>query len=147
MLNELLVEKVIQVIVNSPTSCGGSFFIVENCLAEKEKVLWKHTIKSIDIITPPKPKHNSTDENKGNTEQKQNEHRDGPLNSYDALMAKITELKSFVMEELYTINKHWLSLKRGFGGCGYGFNGFDGLGGLGGFSGFGGFDEFSVFGG
>ena len=62
MLNELLAEKVIQVIVNNPTSCGGSFFIVENCLAEKDKVLRKHTIKSIDIITPPKPKHNSTDE-------------------------------------------------------------------------------------
>ena len=73
MLNELLAEKVI---VNNPTSCGDSFFIVENCLAEKEKVLRKHTIKSIDTITPQKPKNNSTDENKGSTEQKQNEHRD-----------------------------------------------------------------------
>ena len=69
MLNELLAEKVI---VNNPTSCGDAFFIVENYLAEKEKVLRKHTIKSIDIITPHKPKNNSTDENKGNTEQKKN---------------------------------------------------------------------------
>ena len=67
MLNELLAEKVI---VNNPKSCGDAFFIVENYLAEKEKVLRKHTIKSIDIITPHKPKNNSTDENKGNTEQK-----------------------------------------------------------------------------
>ena len=67
MLNELLAEKVI---INNPTSCGDAIFIVENCLAEKEKVLRKHTIKSIDIITPQKPKNNSTDENKGNTEEK-----------------------------------------------------------------------------
>ena len=33
-----------------------------------------------------------------------------------------------------------LSLKRGFGGWGYGFSGCDGLGGLGGFDGFSGFD-------
>ena len=90
--------------------CGDSFFIAENCLAEKEKVLPKHTIKSIDIIIRQKAKNNSTDENKGNTEQKQNEHRDRPLNSYEALMAKITELKSFVIEELYTINKHFTDL-------------------------------------
>ena len=44
-----------------------------------------------------------------------------------------------------------LSLKRGFGGCGHGFDGCDGLGGLvrfgglDGFSGFGGFDRFSGF--
>ena len=42
MLNELLAEKVI---VNYPTSCGDSFFIVR-----KENVLWKDAIKSIDII-------------------------------------------------------------------------------------------------
>ena len=36
MLNELLAEKII---VNNPTSCGNLFFIVENCLAEKEKGL------------------------------------------------------------------------------------------------------------
>ena len=83
---------------------------MENCLVEKEKVLRKETIKSIDIITPQKPKNNSTDEHKGNTEQKQNEHRDRPLNSYEAVMAKITELKSFVMEELYTVYKHFTDL-------------------------------------
>ena len=41
-----------------------------------------------------------------------------------------------------------LSLKRGLGGCGHGFDGCDGLGGLGGFDGlrgFGRFDEFSAF--
>ena len=107
MLNELLAKKVM---VNNSTSCGDSFFIVENCLVEKEKVLRKETIKSIDIITPQKPKNNSTDEHKGNTEQKQNEHRDRPLNSYEAVMAKITELKSFVMEELYTVYKHFTDL-------------------------------------
>ena len=99
-----------KVMVNNSTSCGDSFFIVENCLVEKEKVLRKETIKSIDIITPQKPKNNSTDEHKGNTEQKQNEHRDRPLNSYEAVMAKITELKSFVMEELYTVYKHFTDL-------------------------------------
>ena len=36
MLNELFAEKII---VNSPKSCGDSFFVVENCLAEKEKYL------------------------------------------------------------------------------------------------------------
>ena len=69
MLNELLAEEII---VNNPTSCGDLFF---NCLAEKEKVLQKLTIKSKDIITPQKPKNNSTDENKGNTEQEQNKQR------------------------------------------------------------------------
>ena len=41
-----------------------------------------------------------------------------------------------------------LSLKRGLGGCGHGFDGCDGLGGLGGFDGlrgFGRFDEVSAF--
>ena len=108
MLNELFAEKII---VNSPKSCGDSFFVVENCLAEKEKDLQKSfTIKSIDIITPQKPKINSTDESKGNTEQKQNEHRDRALNSYESLMAKITKLKSFVIEELYTVNKDFTYL-------------------------------------
>ena len=60
--------KTLLYIVNNTTSCGVSFFIVENCLAEKEKVLRKHTIKSVDTVTPQKPKDNSTDENKGNTE-------------------------------------------------------------------------------
>ena len=41
----------------------------------------------------------------------------------------------------------WLSLKRGFGGCGHGFSGCDGLGGLGGFSGFNGFSGFGGFSG
>ena len=82
MLNELLAEKII---VNNPTSCGNLFFIVENCLAEKEKGLQKLTIKSKDIITPQKQRNKSTDESKGNTEQKQNKHRDRPLNSYEAL--------------------------------------------------------------
>ena len=36
MLNELLAQKVI---VNNTTSCGDSFFIVENSLADKEKDL------------------------------------------------------------------------------------------------------------
>ena len=107
ILNELLAEKVF---ANNPASRSDSLFIVENCLAEKEKVLRKHTIKSIDTITPQKPKNNSTDENKGNTEQKQNKHRDRPLSSYEALMIKITELKSFLIEELYTVNKHFADL-------------------------------------
>ena len=63
-LNEFLAEKVI---VNNQTSCDDSFFIVENYLAENE-----HTIRPIDIITPQELQNNSTDENKGNTEQKQN---------------------------------------------------------------------------
>ena len=60
-----------------------------------------------------------------------------------------------------TVN-HWLSLKRGFGGCGHGFGGcegldgfdrlggcdiIDGLDGLSGFDGLGGFDGFSGFNG
>ena len=61
-------------------------------------------------VTPKNPKNDPTDENKGNKEQKQNEHRDRPLNSYEALMAKITELNSFVMEELCTVNKHFTDL-------------------------------------
>ena len=40
-------------------------------------------------VTPKKPKNNPTDENKGNKEQKQNEHRDRPLNSYETLKAKL----------------------------------------------------------
>ena len=44
MLNGLLVEKVI---VNNTTSCGDSFFVIENCFAEKD--LREHTIKPIDI--------------------------------------------------------------------------------------------------
>ena len=40
---------------------------MENYLAENE-----HTIQPIDIITPQELQNNSTDENKGNTEQKQN---------------------------------------------------------------------------
>ena len=103
ILNELVAEKVI---VNNPASCGDSLFIVQNCLAEKEKVLRKYTIKSIDTIIPQKLKNNSRDENKGNTEQKQTEDRDRALNSYEALMVKITELKGFLIEGLYTVNKH-----------------------------------------
>ena len=38
-----------------------------------------------------------------------------------------------------------LSLKRGFGGCGHGFDGYDGLGRLGGFDGLGGFGRFDGF--
>ena len=37
MLNELLPEKVI---LNNPTSCGDSFFIVENCLVEEGKDIY-----------------------------------------------------------------------------------------------------------
>ena len=55
MLNELLAEKVI---VNNPTSCGDSYFIAENCLAEKEKDLREHTIKPVDILNPQKPNNN-----------------------------------------------------------------------------------------
>ena len=77
---------------------------MEICLAEKGKNLRKHTIRAIDIIIPQKSKNNSTDENKGNTEQKQNERRDRPLNSYETLMAEIMELKGFVTEERYNIN-------------------------------------------
>ena len=58
--------------------------------------------------------------------------------------------------------RNWLSLKRGFGGCGHGldglgvlsgfdefsgFGGFYGLGGFGGFDRFSGFSRFSGFGG
>ena len=49
-----------------------------------------------------------------------------------------------------TVCSFWLCLKRGFGGCGHGFdrcNGLVGLGGFYGLSGFGGFDGFSTFGG
>ena len=38
-----------------------------------------------------------------------------------------------------------LSLKRGLGGCGHGFDGLGGLGGFDGLRGFGQFDEFSAF--
>ena len=41
MLNELLAEKVI---LNNPTSCGDSFFIVENCLAEKGKDIYRNIL-------------------------------------------------------------------------------------------------------
>ena len=47
--------------------------------------------------------------------------------------------------------KQWLSLKRGFGGCGHGFggcdgfSGFDGLGGLSGCDGLDGFDRLTGF--
>ena len=37
MLNELFAEKVLP---DNPTSCGDSFFIVENCLAEKENDIY-----------------------------------------------------------------------------------------------------------
>ena len=40
-----------------------------------------------------------------------------------------------------------LSLKRGFGGCGHGFDRCDGLGGLRGFDGFRGFGGFNGLGG
>ena len=39
----------------------------------------------------------------------------------------------------------WLSLKRGFGGCGHGFDGCDGLRRFGGCDGLGGFDGLSRF--
>ena len=65
--------------------------------------------KPIDIITPQKPKNNSTDENKGNTEQTQNKHGKPLLNSYKALMPETTDLKVFVMKEVY-INKHFTDL-------------------------------------
>ena len=39
------------------------FFIVQNCLAKKKK-FYGNTVKSIDIVTPQKPKSNSTDEKK-----------------------------------------------------------------------------------
>ena len=48
---------------------------------------------------------------------------------------------------MHSLKTNWLSLKRGFGGCGQGFDGCDGLGGLGGFDGFGSFCGFSGFGG
>ena len=41
----------------------------------------------------------------------------------------------------------WLSLKRGFGGCGHGFDGCNRLGGLGGFDELGGFGGFDGLGG
>ena len=63
-----------------------SSFIVEDCLVEKEKKLREHAIRLIDITTPQKPENNLTNENKNNTEQQHNQHRDRPLNSYDALM-------------------------------------------------------------
>ena len=65
----------------------------------------EHTVKPINIITPQRPKNNPADEHKGNTDQKQNEHRDRPLNFYEVLIAEIIELKSLVMKELYSINK------------------------------------------
>ena len=65
--------------------------------------------KPIDIITPQKTKNNSTDENKGNTEQTQNKHGKPLLNSYKALMPETTDLKVFVMKEVY-VNKHFTDL-------------------------------------
>ena len=56
-----------------------------------------NTTKSVDIITPQKPKNNSADENKSNTEQKQKEHRETDC---EALTAEIIELKPFVIEVL-----------------------------------------------
>ena len=41
----------------------------------------------------------------------------------------------------------WLTLKRGFDGCGYGFSGCDGFGGLAEFNGLSGFDGFDGLGG
>ena len=55
---------------------------------------------------------------------------------------------------MLNIRHKWLSLKRGFSGCGHGlggcdrlggFDGFDGLGGFGRFDGLGRFDGFSGF--
>ena len=70
-------------------------------LSRKRKwYLREHTVKPINIITPQKPKNNSTDEN---TEQKQNKYRDRALNLYEALMTEIIEPKGFLMEKLYNI--------------------------------------------
>ena len=57
---------------------------------------------------------------------------------------KSSRISFTVYSKIFTIYSiyHWLSLNRGFGGCGHGFNGCDGLGGLGGF---GGFDELGGF--
>ena len=53
------------------------FFYSGKLLSRKRKgYLREHTVKPINIITPQKPKNNSTDEN---TEQKQNKHRDKSL--------------------------------------------------------------------
>ena len=46
---------------------------------------------------------------------------------------------------MLNIRHKWLSLKRGFGGCGHGFGGCDRLGGFGGFDGLGGFGRFDGF--
>ena len=47
------------------------------------------------------------------------------------------DLSALVLETF-----QWLSLKRGFGRCGHGFDGCDGLGGLDGSGGFSGFDGY-----
>ena len=51
-------------------------------------------------------------------------------------------IKSFkkTLSSTHRVKLKFKSLKRGFGGWGYGFSGCDGLGGLGGFDGFSGFD-------
>ena len=62
-------------------------------------------------------------------------------------------IKSFkkTLSSTHRVKLKFKSLKRGFGGWGYGFSGCDGLGGFGGFGGFGafcglgGFDGFSGF--
>ena len=105
LIKSYLIYLLKKLFLNNPTLCGDSYFIVENCLAEKEKDLREHTIKPVDTITPQNPKNNSTDEHKSNIEKKQNEHRDRP-ETYEALMAEIFDMKGFVMEELYIINKH-----------------------------------------
>ena len=62
MLNELLTEKFIVNIIQRHVA-ATRFFIVQNCLAKKKK-FYGNTVKSIDIVTPQKPKSNSTDEKK-----------------------------------------------------------------------------------
>ena len=56
MLNELLTEKFIVNIIQRHVATR--FFIVQNCLAKKKK-FYGNTVKSIDIVTPQKPKSNS----------------------------------------------------------------------------------------
>ena len=107
MLNELLAGKVI---VNNPTHVAIRFYIGELFSIKRKRFTGTYYKTNRYYNTTEAEKLFSTDENKGNTKQKQKEHRDTGLNSYETLIVEIIELKGFVMEELYNVNKHFTDL-------------------------------------
>ena len=107
MLNELLAGKVI---VNNPTHVAIRFYIGELFSRKRKRFTGTYYKTNRYYNTTEAEKLFSTDENKGNTKQKQKEHRDTGLNSYETLIVEIIELKGFVMEELYNVNKHFTDL-------------------------------------